>query len=101
MNLYRVCVVLSDFEARVNEIFKSGAKLHDGYAPFCKHLFISNFAGLKSAIVRITPDNEDLLRSTYEARTEKELPVLVRGWVSEVGEFEGLRLHAYCAVPIR
>jgi hypothetical protein len=37
-----------------------------------------NFAGLPSGTAAITPENEHLLRSTYEARTEKELPVLVR-----------------------
>lgn len=62
----------------MNECYRQGAKLHDGYAPFCKHLFIPNFARLKSGIVKITPENAGLLRSTYEARTEKELPVLVR-----------------------
>lgn len=35
---------ISEFEARVNECYRQGAKLHDGYAPFCKHLFIPNFA---------------------------------------------------------
>lgn len=40
-----------------------------------------NFAGLPSGTAAITPQNEPLLRSAYEARTEKELPVLVRACV--------------------
>jgi len=53
--------------------------LKDGYAPFCKHLFMKNF--IPSATLTtlpITPDNEHLLRTKYAARTEKELPVLTR-----------------------
>ena len=35
-----------DFEKKVNEYFESGSTpLVDGYAPFCKHLFVPNFAG--------------------------------------------------------
>ena len=67
------------FEARINELFDSGAApLVDGYAPFCKHLFIENFAGVEGNTVKITPENESLVKSAYEARTEKELAVLVR-----------------------
>ncbi len=55
--------------------------LADGYAPFCKHLFVRNFVpGLKGATVALTPDNLGLVESAYQARTEKELPVLVR-WI--------------------
>ena len=53
--------------------------LKDGYAPFCKHLFIPNFLDdVVCSYVEITPENEMHLRSGYEARTEKELPVLSR-----------------------
>jgi len=77
-----------DFEARVNGEYEArltaaegdaGAVLKDGYAPFCKHLFMKNF--IPSATLTtlpITPDNEHLLRTKYAARTEKELPVLTR-----------------------
>lgn len=68
----------SDFEAKVNAFYQEHPTLHGGYAPFCKHIFMPNFAGLPSGTAAITPENEHLLRSTYEARTEKELPVLVR-----------------------
>lgn len=53
--------------------------LIDGYAPFCKHIFMSNFDNrIVDPTVRITQDNESLLRTKYEARSEEELPVLTR-----------------------
>lgn len=69
---------VAEFEDRVNEYLEKGSPLHDGYAPFCKHLFIPNFAGVEGAIVPITPENEHKLKSGYEARTPKELAVLCR-----------------------
>lgn len=57
-------------------------KLVDGYAPFCKHIFVPNFIpGLKAATVEITDQNKHLIESDYQSRTEKELPVLCR-WIS-------------------
>jgi hypothetical protein len=41
-------------------------------------VFVENFAGVAIAEAEITPKNEHLLRTAYEARTEKELPVLKR-----------------------
>jgi len=74
----------------VNSLYQAGggaAALVDGYAPFCKHVFVKNFAGVKSTTLAITPENEHLLRSGYEARTDKELPVLGRWFPSDlVGE---------------
>jgi hypothetical protein len=53
--------------------------LKEGYAPFCKHLFILNdFTQAKVNVLKITAENEIHLRSNYEARNEKELPVLQR-----------------------
>lgn len=53
--------------------------LVDGYAPFCKHIFMSNFDNrIVDPTVRITQDNESLLRTKYEARSDDELPVLTR-----------------------
>jgi Protein of unknown function (DUF3228) len=54
--------------------------LVDGYAPFCKHIFMPNtfMPDVRTPVVEITADNEHLLRTRYEARTEKELPVLTR-----------------------
>jgi hypothetical protein len=56
--------------------------LKDGYAPFCKHLFIENFTEAISGFVEITPENEKYLRSAYEARRDYELPILNR-WLDK------------------
>eukprot|EP00300_Choanocystis_sp_HF-7_P004309 c13309_g1_i1.p1 GENE.c13309_g1_i1~~c13309_g1_i1.p1 ORF type:complete len:201 (+),score=41.46 c13309_g1_i1:73-675(+) len=70
---------IAQFEAHINALYESGkAQLSEGYAPFCKHLFVDNFVGAYSSIVPITPENEALIQSDYEARTLNELPVLVR-----------------------
>eukprot|EP00190_Bangiopsis_sp_CCMP1999_P000911 CAMPEP_0198728078 /NCGR_PEP_ID=MMETSP1475-20131203/6713_1 /TAXON_ID= ORGANISM="Unidentified sp., Strain CCMP1999" /NCGR_SAMPLE_ID=MMETSP1475 /ASSEMBLY_ACC=CAM_ASM_001111 /LENGTH=209 /DNA_ID=CAMNT_0044490325 /DNA_START=74 /DNA_END=703 /DNA_ORIENTATION=- len=80
----------SKFEEKVNEIYEQRKRVQDeygdrpvlvdGYAPFCKHLFVPNFVGdvLKCGTMTITPENEHLIRTRYEQRTENELPVLVR-----------------------
>ena len=56
--------------------------LVDGYAPFCKHLFVPNFTELATSTAVITPENEHLLKSEYVARNELELPVLTR-WFNQ------------------
>ncbi|GIX62138.1 DUF3228 domain-containing protein [Babesia caballi] len=66
---------LQELRARLQT---GAAKLADGYAPFCKHLFVENFTEASSGALPITQDNVHLLRSGYVARTEKELPVLSR-----------------------
>jgi len=66
-----------------NRAVAEGAVLTDGYAPFCKHLFIRNASPTKAGVARITPENQHLLCSGYESRRPEELPVLQR-W------FEGL-----------
>jgi hypothetical protein len=67
------------FIHQVNELFDSGKyELKDGYAPFCKHVFLPNFAKTISGTLEITKENEHLLQSGYQKRTEKELPVLTR-----------------------
>lgn len=58
----------------------NGHRLVDGYAPFCKHLFVENFADAKAGVVRITPENQGFLRTGYVARREGELPVLTRSF---------------------
>lgn len=52
--------------------------LEPGYADFCKHLFIPNWWGAKAGVVRVTSENEHLLRTEYVARREGELPILTR-----------------------
>ncbi len=54
-----------------------------GYAPFCKLHVHANWTSTRCSVIAITEANRMHLRSAYEARTDAELPVLVR-W------FEGL-----------
>ena len=61
----------------------AGGPLVDGYAPFCKHLFLKNDTPTRAAFAPITDENRPLLRSGYLARREGERAVLER-W------FEGL-----------
>eukprot|EP00527_Entomoneis_sp_CCMP2396_P001610 CAMPEP_0198144734 /NCGR_PEP_ID=MMETSP1443-20131203/18208_1 /TAXON_ID=186043 /ORGANISM="Entomoneis sp., Strain CCMP2396" /LENGTH=216 /DNA_ID=CAMNT_0043808189 /DNA_START=206 /DNA_END=856 /DNA_ORIENTATION=- len=73
-------ITIAQMEDAVNEYYDE-SKLKDGYAPFCKHLFLKNDGLTKTAklnVLKITPENEHLLRSEYQARNEKELPVLAR-----------------------
>jgi len=67
------------FVGKVNELLRAGeAELAEGYAPFCQHAFVKNFTDARLGSAPITPDNEHLLKSGYEARTPEELPVLTR-----------------------
>ncbi len=61
-----------------NRAVAEGVALQDGYAPFCKHLFLANTSPTKAGVARITAENERHLRSGYEARRPEELPVLGR-----------------------
>jgi hypothetical protein len=71
-------ISIAEFEEVVNHRFKE-ENLVDGYAHFCKHIFIENdFTDATVNVLEITPENECHLRSRYEARNEKELPVLTR-----------------------
>lgn len=70
-------VSITEFENIVNAQYDE-SKLQDGYAPFCKHIFIPNFTDEKVNVLEITDDNQHHLRTRYEARNEKELPVLTR-----------------------
>lgn len=56
------------FTEEVNKLYKI-EDLKEGYAPFCKHLFIPNFTDTANYTKRITPENEGLLRTAYKART--------------------------------
>jgi Protein of unknown function (DUF3228) len=35
---------INEFELKLNELFQHDNQLVDGYAPFCKHIFINNIA---------------------------------------------------------
>jgi hypothetical protein len=49
-----------------------------GYAPFCVLHVHRNWTSTRCLTVPVTDANRHLLRSGYEARNERELPVLVR-----------------------
>lgn len=69
------------FGEKINDFYhlvKDEGGLKDGYAPFCKHLFINNITDAISAFIEVTPERERFLKSEYEARRENELAVLVR-----------------------
>ena len=70
----------TQFAAKVQEAYDSDdtVQLVDGYAPFCKHIFIQNFTDAIPSFIKITNENAQYLKSGYVARTEKELAVLDR-----------------------
>ena len=71
---YLSSISISEFEDIVNERFKDESQLVDGYAPFCKHVFLQNdFTDAKTCVLPITNENESLLRTKYEARNDKEV----------------------------
>ncbi len=80
--------VSEDFEREVNDAVECSGwaekrKWCDGYAPFCKHLFLCNWTDTRTGTMPITSGSEQFLKSAYKSREPNELPVLVR-W------FEGL-----------
>jgi len=70
---------IETFEEVVNSQFKA-EDLKDGYATFCKHLFLINDFTGADARVNVLPveGNEHLIRTEYAARNDKEVPVLQR-----------------------
>ena len=75
----RMSVDQALFMARLEATHASGAApLDDGYAPFCKHVFMPNFTDATCGALPITEANRHLLRSDYGARSQRELPVLQR-----------------------
>ena len=69
---------IQEFEHIANKCYKI-EDLKDGYAPFCKHLFIEyTFSDARVNVLPISSENEHLVRTQYQARNEKELPVLQR-----------------------
>lgn len=79
-------IPIAEFEQIANSRFDP-SNLKDGYAPFCKHIFLKNdFTDARVNVLPITKDNEHCLRSKYEARNDKELPVLTRHFSRELLE---------------
>ena len=95
MRLLPSSTTVSEFEEIANARYQE-EDLKEGYAPFCKHLFIKNdFTDAKVNVLKITPENEGLLRSSYEARNDKELPVLQRFLPKELVQEDDLPVAKY------
>jgi len=78
----RVSYDKAEFTRKIHVYHAAGAELVDGYAPFCKHVFVPNFIGADLGALEITEENQSLLRSGYSRRKPEELPVLTR-WFPE------------------
>ncbi len=78
----RINFDMEEFSSKINEFYLKNKETHlkEGYASFCKHLFVENFTDSKPGYAKITTENEQYILTGYEARTEKELPVLKR-WI--------------------
>lgn len=77
----KVCNCLIYFYiSKVNSLINDETKLHDGYAPFCKHIFLQNFTDAVPGCVEITESIKPLIVSDYISRRSDELPVLSR-WI--------------------
>ena len=51
-----------EFANRINDIYiASKDMLKDGYAPFCKHLFVENFTSVPASTIKISDDNANLI----------------------------------------
>lgn len=74
-------VSAAEFEAHLNRV--PPLKVLQGYAPFCVLHVHENWTSTRCSVIAIDEGNRHRLRSAYEARSTKELPVLVR-W------FEGI-----------
>lgn len=64
------------FEQRIND--EPPVAVLPGYASFCRLHVHRNWTSTRCIAVPIGDDNRHLLRSDYEARSDNELPVLVR-----------------------
>ncbi|CBZ52363.1 conserved hypothetical protein [Neospora caninum Liverpool] len=73
-------VTKEEFLKKVNDRVAQDSTLEffEGYAPFCRHLYIPNFVRALPGALPITPENEHMLRSGYIARRPTELAVLTR-----------------------
>jgi hypothetical protein len=69
-------ITAQEFEKYLNE--HPPFKVLAGYAPFCALNVYRNWTSTRCLTVAITEANRHLLRSAYEARPSRELPVLVR-----------------------
>eukprot|EP01024_Parvocaulis_polyphysoides_P069846 TRINITY_DN85845_c0_g1_i1.p1 TRINITY_DN85845_c0_g1~~TRINITY_DN85845_c0_g1_i1.p1 ORF type:complete len:236 (-),score=30.60 TRINITY_DN85845_c0_g1_i1:334-936(-) len=66
------------FVEEVQKRYDEEQKLVEGYADFCKHVFIPNFVGATVGSMEITPENQHYLKTGYVKRRPDELEVLSR-----------------------
>jgi hypothetical protein len=59
----RIPLSTSDFLSKINDDLQNGAELVDGYAPFCKHVFVPAFFKCPVSAVPITDALLPLIRS--------------------------------------
>lgn len=90
-----------DLTDRCNAAVAQGADLVDGYAPFCKHLFLQNNSATRCGFAPVTPDNAPLLRSGYVARRAGEMPVLERWFEGEAPIAQWLDVILYSQAQLR
>ena len=74
-------ITAAEFERHLNE--HAPVKVLPGYAPFCTLHVHRNWTSTRCLTIPVTEGNRHQLRSAYEGRNSRELPVLVR-W------FEGI-----------
>ncbi|KAG2452022.1 hypothetical protein HYH02_003060 [Chlamydomonas schloesseri] len=94
----RISFDKAEFVKRIQDEFDKGSPLVDGYAPFCKHIFVPNFVGARLGALTITDANRGLLRSGYTKRRPEEMAVLTRWFCSadvEVPEAKYLDIILY------
>lgn len=72
-----------EFQKKVSEFIQAGTPLVSGYSPFCKHLIVPNFCFAKPSYLKVTPENEHLLQTVYDAHHPDDLPVLTRFFPAE------------------
>jgi len=69
----------AQFVDKVHAVHKTTGKLVDGYAPFCKHVFIPNeYDDVTVSALPITDANRHLLETAYARRRPEEFAVLTR-----------------------
>ena len=96
-------VTPADLLARVEAAHAAGeAPLVDGYAPFCKHVFVRAWFDVAPGALAVTPANAHKLRSGYTRRRPEELAVLSRWFdaadvADELGRAEWLDVILYSA----
>lgn len=66
------------FQQQARQLATQPNTVCDGYAPFCKLMFLENWTDTRSGTTEINSRNESFLKSEYVSRTPGELPVLTR-----------------------